>query len=101
MLIYRNTNGEQEAVSERMIVRFSRKEDLSSENLKPITFIHLTNNEQLKSLDEIGFLLKQMTDKINMSNERNPIEEQSKTQTNEKPKQKTIGKKYKGYPPVY
>ncbi len=60
MLIYKNINGEQEAVSKKMVVRFSRREDLATNCTKPITFIHLANGEKLKSFDAIETLLKQM-----------------------------------------
>jgi hypothetical protein len=60
MLIYKNINGEDEAVSKRMVVRFSRKEDLSANILNSLTIIHLSNGEQLKSSDEIKTLINQM-----------------------------------------
>lgn len=59
MLVYKNINGETEAVSERVIVRFSRKEDLSSNCLKPITYIHLSSGEHLKTHEKIDSLIKQ------------------------------------------
>ncbi len=64
MLIYKNINGEDEAVAARMVVRFSRRDDLTSNNTKPITYIHLANSEQLKSLDEIEILLKRLATEI-------------------------------------
>ncbi len=70
MLIYKNINGEQEAVSKKMVVRFSRREDMATNCTKLITFIHLANSEKLKSLDEIETLLKQMNKEKNIKRER-------------------------------
>jgi hypothetical protein len=96
MLIYTNINGEQEAVSERMIVRFSRKEDLSLNNMKPITFIHLSNGEQLRSLDDIDSLLKQMTKEKNLIKERNNDLEKNEISFSQKAKNKQITKRSRG-----
>jgi len=60
MLIYKNINGEQEAVLKKMITRFSRQEDLATGNMNSITFIHLLNGEKLKSSEEIKCLLKKL-----------------------------------------
>lgn len=43
-----------------MVVRFSRREDLAGNCTEKITFIHLQNKEQLKSLDDVESLIKQM-----------------------------------------
>lgn len=71
MLIYKNINGEQEAVSKRMVVRFSKNEDLTTNSTKRITFIHLANSEKLKSLDGIETLLRQMKKERKLKGERN------------------------------
>jgi len=71
MLIYTNINGEKEAVVKSMVVRFSRKEDLSSNCTDKITFIHLSNKEQLKSLDDVESLIKQMDRKNISKGEKN------------------------------
>ena len=93
MLIYTNINGEQEAVSERMIVRFSRREDLTSNNMRPITFIHLSNDEQLRSLDAIDSLLKQMTNGKNSIKERNNDFEKNEIEFDRKEKVKSASKR--------
>jgi len=66
MLIYKNINGEEEAVSEDMVVRFSRKEDVVFNELKPITLIHLKNLEQIKTLNEMKTLITQMINEKNV-----------------------------------
>ena len=74
MLTYKNINGEQEAVLKKMVVRFSRKEDLATGNQTSITFIHLANGEKLKSSDSIVSLLK----KMNTSPQPSPKERESR-----------------------
>ncbi|MFI5144147.1 MAG: hypothetical protein ACHQJ4_01000 [Ignavibacteria bacterium] len=71
MLIYTNINGEKEAVVKAMVVRFSRREDLALNCTEKITFIHLANREQLKSLDDMASLIKQMDKKNILKGEKN------------------------------
>ena len=63
MLIYTNIEGKKEAVSKNMIVRLSRREDYIFNVPRVLTIIHLTNNEQLRSIDEMDELINHL--KIN------------------------------------
>jgi hypothetical protein len=63
MLKFKNLKGKTEAVSKQMIVRFSVIQDHVFNEAMDITIIHLKNNEQLRSLDKLESLVKNMNSK--------------------------------------
>jgi hypothetical protein len=63
MLTFKNLEGKPEAVSKQMVVRFSVINDHVFNEAMDITLIHLSNREQLRSLDKLEDLVKKMNSK--------------------------------------